>query len=90
MIKVKIKQGFILRNVGGQNVVVAIGAASRSFSGIIRLNETGRFLWEQLSTDKTEDELCTALLSEYELSSEQAHADVSAFVQKLKEAQLLA
>lgn len=86
----KIKSGFILRNVGGQNVVVAVGAASRSFSGIIRLNETGRFLWEQLNAEKTEEELCDALLSEYELSAEQARADVSAFVQKLKEAELLA
>lgn len=86
----KIKKGFILRKVGGQNVVVAVGAASRSFSGIIRLNETGKFLWEKLSADKTEDELCEALLSEYELSEEQARADVSAFVQKLKEAGLLA
>lgn len=86
----KIKKGFILRNVGGQNVVVAIGAASRSFSGIIRLNETGKFLWEQLSDEKNEGELCAALLSEYELSEEKAQEDVSAFVQKLKEAQLLA
>lgn len=86
----KIKSGFILRNVGGQNVVVAVGAASRSFSGIIRLNETGKFLWERLTAEKTEEELCDALLSEYELSAEQARADVSAFVQKLKEAELLA
>ncbi len=86
----KIKSGFILRNVSGQNVVVAVGAASRSFSGIIRLNETGKFLWERLAAEKTEEELCDALLSEYELSAEQARADVSAFVQKLKEAELLA
>lgn len=86
----KIKKGFILREVGGQNVVVAVGAASRSFSGIIRLNETGKLLWEQLAADKTEDELCAALISEYDISEEQAHSDVSAFVQKLKEAGLLA
>lgn len=86
----KIKDGFILRQVGGQNVVVAVGTASQSFSGIIRLNETGTFIWRQLATDKTEDELCTALLSEYELSEEKAQEDVSAFVQRLKEAGLLA
>lgn len=88
--KMQIKKGFILRTVGGQNVVVAVGAASRSFSGIIRLNETGKFLWEQLSADKSENELCAALLDEYDLSEEQARADISAFVKKLKEAELLA
>ena len=43
----KIKDGFMLRKVGGQNVVVAVGKASRDFNGIIRLNDTGRFLWEK-------------------------------------------
>ena len=40
----KIKDGFMLRKVGGQNVVVAVGKASRDFNGIIRLNDTGKFL----------------------------------------------
>lgn len=40
----KIRKGFILRKVGEQNVVVAVGEASRSFNGIIRLNDSGRYL----------------------------------------------
>ena len=38
----KIKNGFMLRKVGAQNVVVAVGEASRSFNGIIRLNDSGK------------------------------------------------
>lgn len=86
----KIKDGFMLRKVGGQNVVVALGEASRSFNGIIRLNETGRFLWEQLSSEKTEEQLCTALLSEYDIDEVQAKTDIAAFVDKLRGADLLA
>ena len=71
----KIKDGFMLRKVGGQYVVVALGEASRSFNGIIRLNESGKFLWEQLSADKT---------------PEQARGDVAAFTETLKKAALLA
>ena len=55
----KIKDGFMLRKVGGQNVVVAVGKASLEFNGIIRLNETGKFLWEQLKADITEEQLIT-------------------------------
>ena len=49
----KIRNGFMLRKVGGQNVVVAVGAASRDFNGIIKLNETGAFLWELLKSERT-------------------------------------
>lgn len=85
----KIKDGFMLRRVGGQFVVVALGEASRSFNGIIRLNETGRFLWEQLSADRTEEQLCKALLAEYDVTPQQARADVSEFTGTLKKAALL-
>ncbi len=86
----KIKDGFMLRKVGGQYVVVALGEASRSFNGIIRLNESGKFLWEQLSSDKTPEQLCAALLDEYDVTPEQAQSDVAAFTEKLKKAALLA
>lgn len=85
----KIKDGFMLRKVGGQYVVVALGEASRSFNGIIRLNDTGRLLWEELSAEKTEQQLCEALLAEYDVTPQQAQADVAAFVQTLKKAALL-
>ncbi len=85
----KIKDGFMLRRVGGQFVVVALGEASRSFNGIIRLNDTGKFLWEQLSADSTEEQLCEALLSEYDVTPQQARADVSEFIGTLKKAALL-
>ncbi len=86
----KIKDGFMLRKVGGQFVVVALGEASRDFNGIIRLNETGKFLWEQLSEDKTEEQLLAALTAEYETDEAQAKADISDFVESLRKAALLA
>lgn len=85
----KIKDGFMLRKVGGQYVAVALGEASRSFNGIIRLNDTGRLLWEELAAPKTEQQLCEALLAEYDVTPQQAQADVAAFVQTLKKAALL-
>ncbi len=86
----KIKDGFMLRKVGGQYVVVALGEASRSFNGIIRLNDTGKLLWEQLSADRSEEQLCEALLAEYDVKPEQARTDVAEFVQTLRKAALLA
>lgn len=86
----KIKNGFILRKVGGQNVVVAVGKASLEFNGIIRLNDTGKFLWEQMKGDVTEEQLLDAMLTAYDIDRETAEKDISAFIDKLKGADLLA
>ena len=85
----KIKKGFILRKVGEQNVVVAVGEASRSFNGIIRLNDSGRYLWEKLQGGITEQELLQAMLNDFDIDESTARSDIAAFVAKLKEAGLL-
>ena len=47
----KIKQGFILREVAGSYLVVAVGEAVKRFNGVINLNETGAFLWRLLEKE---------------------------------------
>ena len=44
----KIKEGFVRRNVGGSDVVVAVGKASVEFNAMINLNSTGAFIWSLL------------------------------------------
>lgn len=85
----KIKKGFILREVAGSFLVVAVGAAVKEFGGMVNLNETGAFLWKRLEDDCSENELVDALLSEYNVNRETAEKDVKAFTDKLKEANLL-
>lgn len=86
----KIKDGFMLRKVGGQNIVVALGEASRSFNGIIRLNDTGVFLWQKLQQETSEEQLLAALTAEYSVDPAQAKADIAEFLSTLKKAALLA
>ena len=45
----KIKEGFILRNVAGSNVVVPVGQATVDFNGMMSLNDTGAFLFDKLT-----------------------------------------
>ena len=85
----KIKQGFMLREVAGNFVVVAVGEASKKFNGVINLNESGAFLWKQLISETTMDKLLEVLLNEYEVSEEVAKNDIEKFVNKLKEADIL-
>ncbi len=85
----KIKNGFILRKVGSQNVVVAVGEASRSFNGIIRLNDTGKYLWEKLQNNVTEEQLLADMLSDYNIDGQTARSDIDRFINSLREASLL-
>ncbi len=85
----KIKKNFILREVAGTYLVVAVGEAVKNFNAVINLNETGALLWRALEKGVKEEELVNLITSEYEVDKDIAEKDVSAFVQKLKEANLL-
>ncbi len=85
----KIKEGFVLKEIAGQYVVIALGAASRVFNGIIKLNETGKTLWEALSSDTDEQRLVDALLAEYDVDEQTAKKDVKKFVEQLQGANIL-
>lgn len=81
----KIKDGFIVNKVGSQHVVVPVGEASMERHCMIRLNDTGAFLWEQLGADV----LVRALLAEYAVDEDTARADVAVFLGELRDADLL-
>lgn len=84
----KIKEGFILREVAGSFIVVAVGNRVKEFNGIINLNETGAFLWKILEKGADEDGLKKALLEEYDVTEEIAERDIRSFVDRIKEAGL--
>ena len=88
-VNMKIKEDFILRQVADSYVVVPVNDMTVDFNGIINLNETGAFLFEILQKGADKQELLDKLLSEYEVTSEKAEADIEVFIQKLKDADIL-
>ena len=85
----KLKDGFILRSVAGETVVLP-AAGVTDFDMMITLNDTGKFLWERLAVGAEEADLVKALLAEYEVTEEVAASSVAAFVARLKELDFLA
>ena len=85
----KIKDCYVMRTVAGSNVIVPTGSAAVDFNGMMTLNEVGAFLWEKLVHGAQEDELVSAILAEYDVSDEIARADVVAFINRMREADLL-
>ena len=85
----KIKDGFLLREVGGRTVVVPVGVQTVDFRCIMTLNESGALLWRSLQQDTDAAALTAALLAEYEVTADKAAADVEGFVALLREKGLL-
>jgi len=81
----RVKDGFILRKVGKQYVVVATGEVSKQFNGMIRLDESGAYAFELLKKDISEQELLRALAEKYSMEEAALIQDVKHFLEVLKE-----
>ncbi len=81
----KLKEGFVLKIVGENYIVVPVGAQTVDFRCMITLNETGAFLWEELTKESDVNALTAALLAEYDVAEERARQDVETFVQALRD-----
>ena len=83
----KIKSGFVLEKVGSSYLAVATGEAAKSFKGLVRMNETGAFMWNLVKdSDKTCDELVEALSKEYDAPRDVLQSDAKSFEKQLLEA----
>ena len=85
----KIKQGYILREVGTLAVVVAVGAAHENFHKILTLNKTGAFLFNMLTENQEYENLVNALCEKYDVDFATAQCDVDEFINQLKTVGLL-
>ena len=75
---------FCIREILDEVVAIPVGECQAQFSGIISLNEVGRFLFEQLSEERTESELIAAVTESYEVDADTAAEDVADFLQILR------
>ena len=75
----KIKSGFVLRQVCGENVIVGEGLGAVNFGKLLALNETAAWLWQQAQQmgDFSIDTLAAKLCEEYEVPADEAKADVA-------------
>ncbi len=79
----KIKDGFILRDVMDEYIVMPAGAKMKEFEGVVVLNEPSAFLWKKMQTDVTRQELVEALLAEYEVDRSTAEKDTEELIKRL-------
>lgn len=85
----RIISGFCVREILDEIVAIPTGQAALRFSGVISLNELGRFLFELLNQEQTMDSLVEAVTASYDVDELTAWSDVERFVQSLREKELL-
>lgn len=77
----KTKKGFNLRQVCGENVIVAEGAENIDFCSIISMNESSAYLWNSIQGKEFgKNNLVELLTQEYDVDADTAAKDVDALV----------
>lgn len=72
----KIKEGFILRQMCGENIVAAEGLQNINFNKLLSLNESAAYLWQELADkDFTVEDMAELLISRYGIDKQLAMTD---------------
>ena len=74
--EMKRKQGFVLRNVVDEYIVMPTGENIAKFEGAVVLNEVSAFVFGQLENAVSRDDLLTAILNEFDVDEATAAADL--------------
>ncbi len=78
----KIKDGFALRVVATEYIVMPTGSKIAEFEGAVALNEVSAFLFKKMLNPVSKEDLVIALLDEYDVDEETAVKDVDSLVEK--------
>lgn len=83
----KLKDGFVLRDVCGETVIAGEGLGAIDFGKLLVLNETAAWLWQQAMQmgDFSIESLASRLCEEYDVAADVAAADVADIVGKWRE-----
>ena len=85
----KLKYEFVERLIVDEYVLVPAGEAARTFGGMITTSEVGATIMRALNRDVSQAELLALLMEEYDVDAQTANSDLNAFVQQLRELNVL-
>ena len=85
----KIKDGFVKQQVQGKWLAVATGELSRTFHGMIELNDTAALVWDALAAGQSPDAIVDAIAEMYDIPRDKADADVRALLKQMADEGIL-
>ncbi len=85
----KRKEDFLMQVVGGENLLVPLGAQVVKMNGLLVLNATARCVWDLLAEDRSLDELAAAVAAQFDVDNARARTDVQTFLDEISRLGLL-
>lgn len=85
----KIKKELINREIAGERFLVPVGKTVYDSNGLFILTEVGAFVWDLLPSVDSEAQILEAVLAEYDVDDATARADIEAFLQKLRDLEII-
>ena len=80
----KIKDGFIMKNVAGSNVVLPLGERQEEVKGIITFNDVGADVFNMLDGTNSVEAIVTKIAKDYDAPYETVEADVNKLIEKMR------
>lgn len=84
-----IKKELLKREIGGESFLVPLGKTTYDSNGLFALTEVGGFIWDLLPQAQNAEDILKAVLEAYEVDEDTARADITAFLHKLEEMEIL-
>ena len=87
--EMKVREGFVLRTVVDEHMVMPTGANIGKFGGAVVLNDVSAFIWKQMEKPISRDDLLAQILGEFDVDEATASRDLDALLDQLREMELL-
>lgn len=78
----KLKEGFITHETGGEQIMVGVGKAN--FAGMVRSNKTAAFIVDCLKTETTKTAIAEAMEAKYDAPKETIIRDIEKILSQLR------
>ena len=85
----KTSELYIYRDIAGDCLLVPVGEATQRLNGMIHLDGTAAFIWNQIDQARNLDEIVEKILQEYEVDPETARQDVYGFCLELYKREMI-
>lgn len=80
----KLKSKFVAREVGNELIIVPLSGNVAQMNALFTLNETGKFIWENVTDSNSIDDMVTLMTDEFDIDNQTARKDIEAFLHKIE------
>lgn len=79
-----LKSKFVAREVGDELIIVPLSGNVAQMNELFTLNETARFIWENITENNTVQDLENQLTTTFDIDSDTAKKDIEKFLRQLE------